>query len=656
MKNKRTFTAGLAGILTASALLAGMVIPASAVAVAEVDPSTYVRVAQPVTNIIGDVAIVRDISSKEEMLTMTAFSTTPATAIYTLDGQLQALDEDGKPFATVEEIFRAHSQRILAAFRIDNRSEAEALVGYLDYRRFYDCMIITDDPEVMKFARTAAPTTFGVIDYTETYKNETSLSTEQCLDIRRSMKMNNGTIALLPAHLCDRDTIQYLFTHQVNVWTQISDQPTETEQYHALLSGVVGVISDATDSLLDIACNKLPELTLTRSPLNVGHRGIPSKAPECTVEGSLLAFEQSANVVEMDVFLTTDGRVAAMHDITTEDTCNKNVNMEECTLAELKELYVNKGWENHPTYSQLRIPTLDEYLDAFKGKDCMLFIEIKSHKREIVSIIKKLVDERDMYDQCAVITFNEDTMKYMREDWPEMSVGALTNDFMQGRNPAEAAVRVGMEFAGPYNGTMNPEYDVYNGEGVRALMIRGISVYPWTFYESLDEYKNHFLWGSAGLTGNDAHRLKRLTKDVFYDLESSELECGDTISLQMGVTLYQRLSVERNPSVVTILEGEDLVQVNGEEMTVVGEEGRVTFVLGYTNLALDYTVHTQPITFDIVSHEETTLPETQAPVTDQATSTEADAPTGGCKATVSSAALVIVAATAAWISRKKKDD
>ena len=396
MKNKRTFTAVLAGILTASALLAGMVIPASAVAVAEVDPSTYVRIAQPVTNIIGDVAIVRDISSKEEMPTMTAFSTTPATAIYTLDGQLQALDEDGKPFATVEEIFRAHSQRILAVFRIDNRSEAEALVGYLDYRRFYDCMIITDDPEVMKFARTTAPTTFGVIDYTETYKNETSLSTEQCLDIRRSMKMNNGT--------------------------------------------------------------------------------------------------------------------------------------------------------------------------------------------------------------------------------------------------------------------MNPEYDVYNGEGVRALMIRGISVYPWTFYESLDEYKNHFLWGSAGLTGNDAHRLKRLTKDVFYDLENSELECGDTISLQMGVTLYQRLSVERNPSVVTILEGEDLVQVNGAEMTVVGEEGRVTFVLGYTNLALDYTVHTQPITFDIVSHEETTLPETQAPVTDQATSTEADAPTGGCKATVSSAALVIVAATAAWISRKKKDD
>lgn len=664
MKNKRIFSSLLAGILTASALLAGSVIPASAAYVAEADPETYVTVAQPVTNIIGDVAMVREINSKDEMLAVTSAAVKPATALYTLDLQLQALDAEGRPFADIAEILAAHNRRILAAFRVEDRRVGEALIAYLDHIHFYDCMLVSSDPALMQFLRTAVPTTFGVMDYTEAYKDETVLTTEQCLDIRRSMKIHNGTVALLPPHLCTKETVQYLFEHQVNVWTRIPDEPTAAEQYDALLSGAVGVISDATDSLLDIACNQLPANTLTRSPLNVGHRGIPSMAPECTVEGSLLAFEQSANVVEMDVFLTTDGRVAAMHDITTEDTCDRNVNMEECTLAQLKELYVNRGWENHPKYSQLRIPTLDEYLDAFKGKDCMLFIEIKSHKREIVSIIKELVDERDMYDQCAVITFNVDTMQYMREDWPEMSVGALTNDFIQGNSPAEAAVRVGMDFAGPYNGTMNPEYDVYNQQGVRALMIRGISVYPWTFYDTLNEYKYHFLWGSAGLTGNDANLLKRLAKGVSYTPAATELACGDSLDLKLHMTTYGRSTLVKAPASVTILEGEDLVQVTDNQMTIVGESGKVTFVLGYKDRTLDYTLYTQPITLSIASPEETTLPETEAPVTNPVPETDTDSiitttPPAevGCNSTISGITLLVPAAlTMVLVGWKKKDE
>ena len=412
MKAKRIFTALLCGLLTASALLTSVILPAAAETdVFDISQSPYVTVAQPVTNIVGDIAMIREINSKAEMETVAAAETKPATALYTINQELQALDADGTPFATLDELLTAHRNLILPAFRVNDTATAEALVAYLNGLRFYDCMLVSADTALVKSLRKALPTAFGVIDYTETYKDTAALTTEQCLDIRRSLKTYDGHVALLPAHLCTKDTVQYLYEHQVNVWMGISDQPTETEQYYALLSGAVGVISDATDSLLDIACNELAENTLTRTPLNVGHRGIPTLAPECTVEGSLLAYNKGANVVEMDVFLTADGRVAAMHDITTGDTCNGDLHMEDCTLAELKELYVNRGWENNSKYSQLRIPTLDEYLEAFKDEDCMLFIEIKSHKREIVSIIRDMVNEYDMYDQCTVITFNFDTME-----------------------------------------------------------------------------------------------------------------------------------------------------------------------------------------------------------------------------------------------------
>ncbi len=670
MKAKRVFTTLLAGLLTASALLTAAVLPSAA---AETQPEitqNYVTVAQPVTHIVGDIAAVREINSKVEMEAVTTAETKPATALYTLNADLQALDGEGQPFAAMEEILATHNYTILPAFRISDATVGDALTAYLKEIGFYDCMLVASDPLLMQSLRTAAPTTFGVIDYTETYKDETALTTEQCLDLRRSMKTHNGTVALLPAHLCTKDTVQYLYEHQVNVWMQISDQPTAAEQYYALLSGAVGVITDATDSLLDIACNQLPENTMTRTPLNVGHRGIPTKAPECTVEGSLLAYEQSANVVEMDVFLTADGRVMAMHDITTGDTCNGNLHMEDCTYEELRTLYVNRGWESSDKYAELRIPTLDEYMEAFQDTDCMLFIEIKSHKEEIVPIIRDMVNEYDMYDQCAVITFNTDTMAYMREHWPEMALGVLCEDyygFMQGNNP-EAELRTVMDFAGPYNGTVNPGYEAYGKDDIRAFLIRGISVNPWTFYGS-KEYLSHYLDGFASMTGNDAHVIKRLTQYVRYPVDTADLETGDTLSLKLNVTSYNRMVLVMEPKSILMLEGEDLVQVDGDTMTITGEEGEISFVLGYTDRTLDYTVYTQPITITLKAEEETTAaPETEAPVTDAPTlETQDEAVTtseaatepakGGCASAVSGTVLLIPALLGVvLVGWKKKDE
>ena len=666
MKSNRILSAILAGLLTASALLASTVLPAAAEDIPTEEttaeetvpqaPPNYVTVAQPTTRIIGDIAVIREINGKAEMEALVQEETKPAAALYTLNQNLQVLDTEGVPFATLDEVLEAHAYRIIPALRIATPEEGEALTTYLTDLGFTDCMIVTADPALMRTVRTTVPAAVGIIDYTETYRDETSLNAEQCLDIRRSVKAHNGTIALLPAHLCTKETVQYLYDRQVNVWTQIPDEPTADEQYHALLSGAVGVISDATDSLLDIACNKLPRNTLTRAPLNIGHRGIPSQAPECTVEGSLLAFEQSANVVEMDVYLSADNRVVVMHNGTTGGTCNADISVEGSTLAQLKELYVNRGWENDPVYSQLRIPTLDEYLEAFKDKDCMLFIEIKSNKREIVAAIRDLVNQYDMYDQCAVITFNAGIMQAMREDYPEMSVGVLSSAFMK-TSPSEEALREATAFAGQFNGTLNPSYSDYNMRDVRACTIRGISVYPWTFSQMLKSYEKYFLWGCAGLTGDNADLLRPLTKSTATVLTDCELGVGATLDLILQVTSFDRTTQDVTPTSVIIAEGQELVWVENGTMTVVGEEGSATFLLGYFDPTLEYTIYTQPITITIATEEETTLPvedTTAAPLTGEDTTPKAE---GGCASAVSGVALLIPALLGvALVVRKRKDE
>ena len=636
-----------------------------------------VTVAQPKTNISGDISMIREIGSKAEMDAMVAAKNLPATAIYTVNSKLELLDAEGKAFGAVADVFVAHDYKILPAFRVADKAAADAVIKYLKDIRFYDCLLISADPAVIKAARTTLPQVSGVIDYTETYKDVADLSEEQLLDIRRSIKINNASVAILPTGLCRNEDVQYLYNRQVNVWAKSTDTPNEAEQYAAILSGAIGVISDATDALLDVAMNKLPANTTTRVTLNIGHRGIPASAPENTIEGSLFAYEQGANVIELDVYITKDNELVIMHDGTTGRTCNADLSVEGSTLAQLKELYVNKGYENSSKYKNCRIPTLAEYMEAFKDKDCQLFIEIKSGKAAIVEAIKACIDEYDMYDQCSVITFNEGIMSTMRQVYPEMSVGALCSGYMAGLDPEED-LRSAMNFIGKYNATLNPSYTGYEENDIRAALQRGISIYPWTFRGDLNTYKNHLLWGYSGLTGDNPNVFRRTPRNVAYTPASLTVEPGSSVTLALDVTNYNHDVKSEAPSSITILSGNELVTLDGNTLTFNGM-GEVTFYMSY-EVKVSNTIivlHTQPTTLATVSAPdpvETTAPDgdtTTEPTADETTApaegngttsgenaTGADTTTeakGGCKSTLGGLAILMVAG-AAVVAMKKKEE
>ncbi len=595
-----------------------------------VETPGYVTVAQPKTNIVGDISLVRRVNDKSELDQLTAATQKPAIAMYAVNDKLQVLDDKGAAFATVGDVLAATEYKVLSAFIVSNTSAVDALVDYLKAIKFYDCLVVSQKPELVNQFRTALPTVTGVIDFTETYKDATELTKEQCLDIRRTLKNNFGTIAILPTAACESDGIQFLYERQVNVWAKASDAPTEAEQYRALLSGAIGVISDATASLLDIATNKLPANTMSRVTLNVGHRGIPSKAPENTLEGAKLAYEEGANVIEIDVYLTTDGQVVIMHDGTTGRTCNRDISVEGSTLAQLRELYVNKGYENNAQFKECRIPTFEEYLEFFKDKDCNIFIEIKSNQTQIVKKVKELVEKHDMYDHCSVITFNEGIMAAMRRDWPEMSVGALCGGFMGGSNP-ESELRQAMTFIGKYNATLNPSSGGFEANDIRAALQRGISIYPWTFRGDINTYKSHLLWGYSGLTGDNANVLQRLAKDIAYTGDrTATVDIGATLTPKVNVTTYQRKTAEENPE-ITVISGADIVTVNDGTLTFTGA-GEVSFILSYKQARnMNYHLFVQPITITVKGEEETTVgdnTDVTEPETNEDGTNDADETTG----------------------------
>ena len=67
------------------------------------------------------------------------------------------------------------------------------------------------------------------------------------------------------------------------------------------------------------------------------HRGT-ALGPECTLASCIMAFEQGADVIEVDVRRTLDGILVNFHDATLDRTTDGTGNLADYTLAELKLL------------------------------------------------------------------------------------------------------------------------------------------------------------------------------------------------------------------------------------------------------------------------------------------------------------------------------
>ncbi|MGX8236401.1 glycerophosphodiester phosphodiesterase [Exiguobacterium undae] len=118
--------------------------------------------------------------------------------------------------------------------------------------------------------------------------------------------------------------------------------------------------------------------------VNIAHRGASGYAPEHT----MLAYEighkkLKADYIEIDLQMTKDGHLIAMHDETVDRTTNGKGAVIDKNLAEIKQLDAG-SWFNdlYPSnakmsYRGLKVPTLNEIFERY-GKKANYYIETKS--------------------------------------------------------------------------------------------------------------------------------------------------------------------------------------------------------------------------------------------------------------------------------------
>src|SRR5919112_4692970 len=124
--------------------------------------------------------------------------------------------------------------------------------------------------------------------------------------------------------------------------------------------------------------------TLEGPVLNIGHRGASAYAPEHTFASYDLAIEQGADYIEIDLQMTADGVLVAMHDKTLNRTADAPEGVPEryCrglvskkTLEQIKMCDVGSSFG--PEYAGEQIPTLEEIFQRY-GTDVNYYIETKN--------------------------------------------------------------------------------------------------------------------------------------------------------------------------------------------------------------------------------------------------------------------------------------
>ena len=151
-------------------------------------------------------------------------------------------------------------------------------------------------------------------------------------------------------------------------------------------------------------------------PLIVAHRGASKDAPENTLPAFELAWQQGADAIEGDFFITADGHIVCIHDKNTKKLAGRDMEVADSTLADLQALDVG-AWHSSK-YKGTSIPTIDEVFATIpNGKK--IYIEVKCGPEIIPTLIQQIQSSGLEDEQIVVIAFDAEVIRGIKKAAPQ---------------------------------------------------------------------------------------------------------------------------------------------------------------------------------------------------------------------------------------------
>ena len=218
------------------------------------------------------------------------------------------------------------------------------------------------------------------------------------------------------------------------------------------------------------------------TPLYIAHRGLSARFPENTLTAFNAAMDAGAQMIELDVCLSSDRQLIVIHDDTVDRTTDGSGAVKALTLKQLCRLDAG-GWFD-PRFEGERLPTLEQALDAAKGR-VSVNIEIKPEAvdpRDAGHAVERqvltLVHDKGMTDDVLVSSFDWRVLANLRRLDPTIAIGLLSEV------PADDRLLAWHRGLNAYS--WHPDYRVLTRSQVDTLHDAGARVFPYAVGGRID--------------------------------------------------------------------------------------------------------------------------------------------------------------------------
>lgn len=640
----------------------------------KVEKTSYVQFDKPYTSIVSPATVVAKINSAAELDAALAKETKPQVLMLFIDGSLNVTNEAGTAaIGTVAEVFNKIDMRCIPAFYVKTQEAADALGGYLKQNKIVDAFVVSDNASLVTAVRKTNRKIYGVVDYRATgadaISQDAQANNHNSLDnIVYTTNENMARIALISESIATKENVNYLQNRLITVWVEESADKS-AQLHNSIQSGANGILTDTPDELYSAYQFYADNYTLVRNPFIIGHRGLPSAAPENSLESAIEAYTAGADCIELDIRLSKDGVVMIYHDDDIAGLTTGRGSIASHTYDELRsyDLLSSSGYGSFQKYPAVKIATLEEFFERFQNEDVVFFIEIKESSNELLRKTAELVEKYNMKNKIAFITFITTQIPAVQKMIPGVSVGCLMST--PSASTTEKAVESIINSIGSMNTTFNAN-GVNDTRLVRALMNRGITAWPWTYNAS--STGSAYLLGVGGVTTDHANVASdipidiRLNADYVYTLSTAagsanELTYSPTVLTRTGEFDLSAVRSDGTPvgkPELILVDGKDVVEVDGDTIRAKGVGTAYLLYryhtsanpLGQPNSNYDFSIYSQLITINVVNDA----------VTDENLPTSAPTPSSGseksgCGSMIGGGAAILAVISAAALLLRKKE-
>lgn len=224
--------------------------------------------------------------------------------------------------------------------------------------------------------------------------------------------------------------------------------------------------------------------------VSIAHRGASGYAPEHTFYAYDKAHKEfNADYIELDLQMTKDGNLIAMHDEDVERTTGHKGRVEDYTTKELKQMDVG-SWFNkkYPKYAKkeykgAKIPTLEEILDRY-GDNANYYIETKSPdvypgmEEKLLHSLEKhnlLSDQKLNKGQVVIQSFSQESLLKVANMNNQIPLVQLVDE-----NKLSTFTSKDLKFISSYAIGVGPDYSDLDEQMVQKLHNYNLKVHPYT--------------------------------------------------------------------------------------------------------------------------------------------------------------------------------